>query len=396
MISLEQARKKIGELVPLAPERIGLSQALGRVCHRDIVAVTDCPSVSASLKDGYAVRSGDVDRASPDCPVVLRCQGTATAGGDFPGRVGPGQTVRIMTGAPVPAGADAVLSSEFARQEGGRILALANARPGRNILEQGSDIRAGEVAVTAGTRLGPADLGLLAAAGIGQVDVHGRPRVAVVATGTELVAPGETIARGRIAASNLVTLVAALADMGIRAEARIIRDDLESLHRKLAVLADNHDLILTCGGVLDGDRDFTLSAMDRLGVEPIFRRVRMGPGKGACLGRRAGCLFLNLPGGPPSNHVAWLLLARPAVQRLCGWCESPTLVARLTRPVKGRRDWSQLVYARLDRDGAEITVTPLAGMTRLETMARADCLLEIPDGCAELAVNTLQKVWKIR
>ncbi len=399
MVSLALARDMVRRLVPLAGERIGLDRALGRVTADDVVAVCDCPSVDSSLKDGYAVVSSDLRLAAAAAPVRLEILGTLTAGQDPAGcRVRPGTTVRIMTGAAIPAGADAVLASEFACEEGGWVLALADAHPGRNILGKGTDVGAGSVVVRAGTRLHAAHLGLLAAAGVHELSVHCLPRVAVVATGSELVPPGEVVGPGRVAASNMVTLAAGLRQAGFPVQTRIVRDNLEEMHRSLEPLLAEHDLLLTCGGVLDGDKDYTMRAMAALGVEPFFSRVRVGPGKGTCMGRKGKTVIFNLPGGPPSNHVGFLLLALPAARRLAGERDpfASSLRAPLTRRVRGRAGWTQVVYGRLRAGSRGCEAEPRTGEARLQLMAGADCLIELPEEVECLEAGATGTIWKIR
>ncbi|MBW2329324.1 MAG: molybdopterin molybdotransferase MoeA, partial [Deltaproteobacteria bacterium] len=312
LISLEEARKIIGEILPLAPEPVHINDGVGRITTADVAAVSDCPSTDSSLKDGFAVVSADIAGASRKHPVTLQVVGTLTAGQDKEGLVvSSGNTVRIMTGAAVPQGADAVLTSEFAELDGDRATIFRDAHPGRNILEHGHDVRSSEVLIRPGTRLRATHIGLLAAAGVSEVSVYRQPKIVIVATGSELVKPGNPIARGKVAASNLVTLQAALRDLGMESSAVIIHDDLQNLQQQMMPLLEKFDVMLTCGGVLDGDKDLTMRAMDLLAVEPVFRRVRVGPGKGICLGRRGKTIMFNLPGGPPSNHVAFLLLALP-------------------------------------------------------------------------------------
>ncbi len=401
LVPLSEARFLVADLPPLALEEVALKDALGRRVGRDVQAAADCPSVDASLKDGFAVHSADIMAATPDNPVMLQVVDMVAAGGKSRARVGPGQAIRIMTGAPIPEGADAVLASEFARENDGHVQALADAHPGRNILALGSDVAREEVIVRAGTRLGPAHLGLLAAAGVNAVSVFRQPRVMVVATGSELVAPGEPITSGRVAASNMVTLVAELQAMGLDPDWLLIRDDLDSLREKIAPLIGRYDCVLTCGGVLDGDKDYTMQAMRELRIEPIFQRVRVGPGKGICLGSSANgsTLFFNLPGGPPSNHVAFVLLARPCIERIEG-CENPfsgAVAARLLGDIRGQVGWTQVFYGCLSGQGVEQVVRPITGMSRLAAMAEADCLIELPEdlenACQE---STVQTIWKIR
>ncbi|HHB77595.1 MAG TPA: molybdopterin molybdenumtransferase MoeA, partial [Desulfobulbus sp.] len=296
LIGLGRARQLVQRIDPLGVERISADNAAGRIAACDIDACCSCPTLDASLKDGFAVRGRDIASACRERPVPLTLVGSVVAGGHCDITVKTGQAVRIMTGAPIPAGADAVLASEFADTSGNQVLALADAGPGRNILACGSDVTAGSTIIDRGTRMFPGHLGLLAAAGVAEIPVFRQPRVLVIATGSELAVPGEPIAPGQVAASNLVTLMAEAGAMGIHADHLLVRDDLHLLQEKIAPLIEKYDVILTCGGVLDGDKDFTMQAMDNLGVEPVFRRVRVGPGKGVCLGKKDSTCIFNLPG----------------------------------------------------------------------------------------------------
>ena len=398
MISLSKARGCISRVQPLEAVTVSLDKALGLFCCADVAAEADCPSTSSSLKDGFAVHSADIAQASHNHPVQLALVGSVAAGGQTTARVGAGQAIRIMTGAPIPKGADAVLASEFASQKDKTVHAFADAHPGRNILGRGVDVGEGDIILPGGARLFPAHLGLLAAAGVAEVMVCRPPKVVVVATGSELVAPGERITAGKIAASNLVTLLAEVRSLGIEADWLLVRDNLHLLREKIAPLIGGYDVILTCGGVLDGDKDFTVQAMEELGVEPVFHRVRVGPGKGICLGIKEDTSIFNLPGGPPSNHVAYFLLARAGILRLCGAMDpfADYLMARLTASLPGQQGWTQVFYGRLGRDGERRTVTPLTRRSRLQAMAEADCLVEITEECSGADAGTIQKIWKIR
>ena len=209
MISLSQAHQQIRMLSPLKPLPVPLDKALGLICAVEIRAVTNCPTVDSSLKDGFAVLSTDIADATAEHPILLTVAGSLTAGDDTDRlSVKSGTAVRIMTGAAIPSGATAVLASEFAQVKGQQVLAMADARPGRNILHTGSDIIQGQVVLKKGDFLGPAHLGLLAAAGVNEVSCYPVPRVAVAATGSELVLPGEPVTPGKVAASNMVTAAA--------------------------------------------------------------------------------------------------------------------------------------------------------------------------------------------
>ncbi len=400
-VSLQTARNLIEELACCCgPERISLGKAGGRVCGEDIAAVSDCPSLDSSLKDGFALQAQDLEHTSSAWPIRLELAGTLTAGQQSGGILESGQAIRIMTGAPIPQGADAVLASEFASQQGNFVFASAVVPQGSNILFKGKDVRAQEIIVKSGTVLSPAHLGLLAAGGIAELVVYQQPRVMVVATGSELVAPGDLITPGKVAASNLVTLIEELKILGIDAEQMIIDDDPACLQEVMKPLIGQYDLVLTCGGVLDGDKDFTMQVMERIGVKPIFHRVRVNPGRGVCFGRKDKTFFLNLPGGPPSNHVSFLLFARLIVWRLSGRANQSLYFASLTKTIiSSHGNWTQIYYGRLgiDMNRPEMTtVTPVFNRSRLMAMAEANCLILISEDQAELQTGTVIELLKFR
>lgn len=395
MISLNQAHREIAKLQPLAPVAVSLDKALGLVCSEDVFAVSSCPSVDSSLKDGFAVIAGDIDCASETRPVELSVVGSLMAGDDndvF--KVVQGKAVRIMTGAPVPPGATSVVASEFTEQKGNIVIVKADARAGRNILRQGSDIKRGQLLLSKNIQLRPTHLGLLAAAGVGALSCYPAPRVAVAATGSELVWPGEEVTPGKVAASNMVTARAELQGLGISASTHIVRDNLDGLEEQFRVLVREVDLLITCGGVLDGDKDLTMKAMERLGMEKIFHRVRIGPGKGACLGRVGDTVVFNLPGGPPSNHVALTLLALPGCRRLMGFDSwlPPMIEVVLKEDLSGQEGWTQLVYCSLKYENDCLAAFPQS-MGRLEAMAGADALVLIPESCKRLKAGMHARAW---
>ena len=399
MISLHQAHQHIRELRSLKPVTVSLDDALGLVCAEDVRAATNCPSVDSSLKDGFAVLSADIADASPGHPVTLSVAGALTAGADAESYcVTSGIAVRIMTGAPIPRGATAVLASEFAQVNGDQVTIRADARPGRNILYKGSDIIRNQVVLHRGDTLSPSHLGLLAAAGLNEVVCYPLPRVAVAATGSELVWPGEPVPPGKVAASNMVTAGAELQALGITASTVLLRDNLDHLQEQFGHLVRQVDVLITCGGVLDGDKDLTLRAMEQIGMEKIFHRVRIGPGKGACMGWVGNTLVFNLPGGPPSNHVALILLALPGVRRLMGYTDFLPQKRKvlLSEELTGQKNWTQLVYSRTKYENGSLLGVPLRDMGRLEAMAAADSLLETPEGCAVIREGAWAEAWCFR
>lgn len=399
MISLREAHRLLADLAPLPPRELPLVEALGLALAADVFATADCPSVDSSLKDGFAVLSSDLFAASRQQPVALEVAGLLAAGEEVGGcRVGSGNCLRILTGAPLPAGATAVLAQEFASVAGARLTACADAPPGKNVLVRGSDIACGQRVLKAREVLEPAKLGLAAAAGLGVLPVHPRPRAAIVATGSELVWPGEPIGAGKIAASNLLIAAAELRRLGLEPKLYLERDHLEPLEQRLAAILPEVDLLITCGGILDGDKDLTMRAVERLGMEKLFHRVCIGPGKGACCGRIGRTLVFNLPGGPPSHHVALLLLALPGVRRLMGHDQifPEKVTAYLGEELRGQRDWTQLVYAAIDSENGRLQARPLSRLPRLFAMAKGQGLIEIPEGCECLAAGSLAEVWRYR
>ncbi len=396
MISLNQAHQRISMLHSLQPVVVSLDQALGLVCAEDVYAVANCPTVDSSLKDGFAIVSTDIADASPSNPVTLTVVGAVTAGEDTDKfRVTSGTAVRIMTGAPIPQGATSVLASEFAQVDDKFVTIRADARAGRNILRKGSDIVQDQVVLDRGNLLGPAHLGLMAAAGLNKVLCYPLPKVAVVATGSELVWPGDPVTPGKIAASNMVIAAAELQALGVKASTVLLRDNLDQLQKKFRSLVRQVDVLITCGGVLDGDKDLTMQAMEQIGMEKIFHRVRIGPGKGACMGRIGNTVVFNLPGGPPSNHVALLLLALPGVHRLMGFKNflPPKRKVFVAEELTGQEDWTQLVYSSANYDNGRLSAVPLRSTGRLEAMTKANALIEISEGCKIIKEGALAEAW---
>ncbi len=399
MISLNQAHQHISKIPSLEPAVFSLDKALGLICAEDVSARTNCPTVDSSLKDGFAVVSADIAEASSNNPVTLTVTGAVTAGDNVDNvRVISGTAVRIMTGASIPYGATSVLASEFGNLEGELVTIGADACSGRNILRRGSDIEESQVVLGREELLGPAHLGLLAAAGLNEITCYPRPRVAIAATGSELVLPGELVTPGKVAASNMVTAAAELQALGITASTVLLRDNLDQLQQQFNHLVQQVDVLITCGGVLDGDKDLTLQAMEQIGMERTFHRVRIGPGKGACMGWVGNTLVFNLPGGPPSNHVALLMLALPGIRRLMGFA-NPLPEKReglVTEELNGQENWTQLIYGRVKYENGSLFTVPLRGLGRFEAMAMADALIEIPEGCAVIREDTQAEVWILR
>ncbi len=383
MISYDEAyRTTLEHIRAFGAEDLALVSTVGRMTADDLVGKVDSPSLNVSLKDGYAVHSADVATARNDAPVSLHLVGTVAAGGAWQGRIQPGEALRILSGAPVPEDTDAVLAEEYTQVDGETVLASNDAHLGRNILLQGSDVRRGEVLVPKGRRLDPPTIGLLAAAGYQSIPVVGLPRVAILATGDEVVAPGEPLGPGKLYASNLVTLAAWCVRYGFAVETLVVRDDADLIRKKLLTCLQDYDAVLTSGGAWSGERDLVVHLLDELGWEKIYHRVRIGPGKAVAFGLFGAKPVFCLPGGPPSNHMAFLQLALPGLQKMSGVQDAglPVRKIRLAESVSGQVDWTQFVHGRLEETSGLPLFHPLNPPSRLQMMSSADAIVKIPEG----------------
>ncbi|MBN2148115.1 MAG: molybdopterin molybdotransferase MoeA [Anaerolineales bacterium] len=391
MISFDHAYQLTLEHIhPLPPETVGLLAAAGRIAAQDFLAKVDVPSLDVSLKDGYAILSTDICNASPTSPVNLTLAGNLAAGDAWEGLVHPSQAVRILSGAPLPQGADAVVAEEFTQLLPDGLRVLNHAEPGRNVLRRGADIQAGQRVVSARQKFHPTVIGLLAAAGYQEVQVIRRPRVAIIATGDEVLAPGQPIIPGKLYASNLFTLAAWCQRFGFEAETFVLPDHADTIRRVLLKCLEQSDVVLTSGGAWQGERDLVVQIMDALGWRKIYHRVRMGPGKAIGFGLYQGKPVFCLPGGPPSNHMAFLQLALPGMQRLAGEQKPglPHLHAIMAETVSGQVDWTQFIHGQLVEESQHLLFQPLRYPSRLQEMAHTDAIVRIPEGTGEISANS--------
>jgi len=304
---------------PMGIEEISLEMSINRTAAEDVAALATYPSADISLKDGFAVRSKDVVRASRQRPAILKVIGSAFAGSRFKGHVRSGSVVKICSGAPIPAGAGAVVSSEFCEETSEHEVHIrADATVGRNILRTGAEVKAGVLIVRAGDVLLPRSMALAASAGISKVRVYQRPKVALLCVGNEVVFPGKPLRPGQVYASNLITLKAWLNSFGIDCVYTVVRDDVNAIRLELEKRLCTVDVILTSGGVWGSERDLVIAAFAELGWQKIFHHVRMGPGKAIGFGLWNDKPVFCLPGGPASNEMAFLQLALPGILRMSG------------------------------------------------------------------------------
>lgn len=370
----------------LSSERISILDAPGRIPAQDIYAEIDAPSVDSSLKDGFAVISDDIRHATTDSPVTLDLIGRIEAGSRKTFQVPPGKAVRILTGAEIPGGVDAVLSDEFAQSENDLVKATAIAEPGRNIMKAGSDVKKGDRLITPGTWLTPGHISYLVAGGITHLNVYKIPRVGLLATGDEILMPGERFQRGKLFASNMALQAAWLKSYGFQSCFAVSGDNFQNLSDAILTMTGETDVIITSGGAWKGDRDLIVSVLDHLGWKKEFHRVRMGPGKAVGMGRLNDTPVFCLPGGPPSNEMAFLMIAFPAICKMAGFKSSPYLKIRgkLTRTVGGEISWTQCIHCTIHKEDTGVRITPIKLQSRLKSMADAQGVFMIPEGTTEI------------
>ncbi len=372
---------------PLDTSEIPLSDSLGFVSAGDVRAKVDSPSADVSMKDGYAVRWTDIRGATQQTPVRLRITGLAGAGQGRILSVSPDMAVRILTGARLPTHADTVIAEELISHDNGYIEIKEPFPWGQDILSRGSDIAKGEAIVESGTELSPGDVGLLAAGGHHVVGVYRKPAVALIATGDEIVLPGQPLDEGKLYASNLMTLHAWCRRYGMTTKVEVIPDKKSLLKEKLTQAVNGYDAVITSGGAWTGDRDFMAGALSDLGWKVIYHRVRLGPGKAVGFGLLQEKPVFILPGGPPSNLVAFLQLVLPGLLKLSGHNGTglSQVSAILEDSVKGQYDWADVTFGRLENVDYIAHFHPLKAHSRLKNMAEADALLKIPEGITHIS-----------
>ena len=387
LLTLDEAQQRIlAHVRPLASELVAVAEAAGRVAAEDACAVVDLPPFASSAMDGYAVRAVDL-------PGTLPVGAEVAAGAPVDRALAPGEAMAISTGGVVPAGADAVVPIEYVVQCGNEVEFPEAVAAGTNVRPRGGDMAAGDVVVAAGTRVAAGQLGALAAAGIVAVRCARRPRVAIVATGSELVPPGTPLAPGQVYEANAVMLAAALAAAGGLAETEPAVADDEEAHRQALERGLAADVLVTSGGVSVGPHDLVRSVERELGVEEVFWRVAIKPGKPVSFGVRGETLVFGLPGNPVSALVGCELFVKPALRALQGLAEplprfQPGRLATGLRRNDARDDFVR-ARTRLERD--TVVLEPLVGQEShmIARAAAADALVHVPRGTGELRAGAV-------
>ncbi|HTZ44279.1 MAG TPA: gephyrin-like molybdotransferase Glp [Jatrophihabitans sp.] len=399
MIELAEARRRLLAACPvLEPARLHVDDAAGCVLAADVTAATAVPPFDNSSVDGFAVRAADVRGATPDRPVELAVLGSVLAGSVADAPVTPGTTWKVMTGAPLPAGADAVVMVEDSSAEqgdprslpGDRVRLFAAPRPGTGVRLAGSDVTDGALVLAAGTVLRPAHLGVLASVGVRQVPVYPRPRVGVLVTGDELASAGQPLEPGQIYESNRAMLMALVRRVGCEpVDLGIARDDRVALRSRLAGAVAECDVVLTCGGVSMGDADPVKAVLADLG-RLNWLQVAIRPAKPFAFGVLDGpTLLMGLPGNPVSSLVSFELLAAPALRHLAGQREpfARPIKAILDADLPPARDDGRTGYLRVMAEfgpDGRLHARPVDRQDshQLSASAAANGLAEVPPGAS--------------
>ncbi len=370
-----------------AVESVDIAHAPGRVLAEAVRADRDYPASTRSVRDGFAVRSGDL-------PAELRVTGEVRAGEAVTRSVGPGEAIEIMTGAPVPAGADAVIMVEHVEREGDRIRSRIVPQPGEYLNPKGAEARRGDLLLKAGARIGFAEVALLATAGIENVPVYRKPRIAILATGDEIVELAETPETHQIRNSNAHSLAAQVRVAGGEAVILPVARDTHASTRELIERGLTYDLLILSGGVSAGKYDIVEEVLASCGAEFFFDRVLIQPGQPIVFGRARGTLFFGLPGNPAATMVTFEIFARAAVERLGGRSDTllPVTLARLTAEFRQRPGLTRFLPARLAMDGVDITPLGWTGSSDIPAVARANAFLVTDPGRETWAKGDLIQV----
>jgi molybdopterin molybdotransferase len=385
LVSIEDALERILERAQALPsEAVRLAEAAGRVLAEPALAAVDLPPFASSAMDGFAVRATDTPGT---LPVVSR----VAAGRPSPQPLPPEAAAAIATGGVVPDGADAVVPVEQTVEQDSRVEISEEARPGAHIRPRGGDVRSGDVVVESGVRLGATQIGALAAAGVSEVRCARRPRVAVLATGTELRAPGEQLGPGEIFESNRAMIAVVLTGAGADVELLPVVADLEDAHRSALERGLAFDVLVTSGGVSMGPHDLVRRIEGELGVQEIFWGVAVKPGKPLSFGVRGATLVFGLPGNPVSSLVGSLLFVRPALLALQGGSTPRPSYERgeTTASLRRNAHRDEFVRARRRVEDGRVVLEPVAGQEShmIVRAASADALVHVPRGEGEIAAG---------
>lgn len=390
MMSFEEARTCILEaVVPLSAEEVSLFEAEGRVLCEDIAAESDIPPFNNSAMDGYAVIAADTREAMKGTPLRLRIVDEIRAGETSAGKgLSPGQAIRIMTGAPIPGGADAVVQLEDTREDGAHVLVFRAVNKNENIRFAGEDIRRGTLVLRRGDQIRPADAGLCASLNYGSLPVYRRPLVGILSTGDEIVDVGGGLPPGKVRNSNAYTLYSEIKRYHALPRYLGIAPDTEEGTAAMLESAMDLDVLITTGGVSKGRYDFVRDALRRLGFAILVESIAMKPGKPCVFGKKGPQLFFGLPGNPVSTMVSFIQFVRPALLRLMGAAriDKPVVNAILNERIVKKKGRTHFIRAYFTvRDGElHVGTTGPQGSGILRSMSSANCLIILPADTSEV------------
>ncbi len=401
MLSLEEARWRVLEAVGTTEKvRRKILEAWGHTLAQDVIAPHPVPPFDNSAMDGYAVLASSVRDAAPESPVRLRVVEDLPAGRVSCREVGPGEAMRIMTGAPLPPGADAVVPVEDTRAEGGTVLVMRSAQVGENVRKAGEDVREGETVLLSGTRIGPAEMGMLASLGQPEVLCHRKAVVGIISTGDELLEPEEELRPGMIRDSNSFSLYGLVLEAdAVPLRLGPVRDDPALLERTILENVDEVDVFITSGGVSVGDYDVVKEVLQRVG-EMDFWKVAMRPGKPQAFGKVRGRPLFGLPGNPVSVMVSFEMFVRPALLKMMGRREifRPTVTAVLDTPIGRKRGRTELIRVIAEwREGRyHARVTGPQGSGILKSMILGNALAVLPEEVGRLEAGEEVTLYLLR
>lgn len=389
-----QARQRIlDEVVPVSGvEKLAIRQSLGRVLAEDIISGINVPGHTNSAMDGYALDGESLSGKSIETYEVI---GTAYAGVAFEKSCGSGQCVRIMTGAPMPSGTDTVIMQEHVEKTNAQQIKIdcVQHRPGQNVRQAGEDIAKGNIVLAAGRVLVPADLGVLASLGMGEVKIRRRPRVAFFSTGDELRALGEPLKDGDVYDSNRYALYGMLSRLDVDIhDLGVIKDDPDLLRDAFITAAEIADVVITSGGVSVGEADYTKNILDEVG-EIGFWKIAIKPGRPLAFGRIGKTLFFGLPGNPVAVMVTFYQLVQPALELLSGKknIEPFTVQATTTEKIRkrpGRQEFQRGILSHNEQGQLTVQKAGMQGSGILTTMSRANCFILLSEQQGNIEVGS--------
>ncbi|MBI4432336.1 MAG: molybdopterin molybdotransferase MoeA [Candidatus Omnitrophica bacterium] len=387
MVSFQEAQKIIKRHAPAAPiEEIALLTALGAVCAQDVKSPVHLPLADNSAMDGFVLRSQDTAGATPDQPVALRIRGTIKAGDSVHKTLSPNETYRVMTGASILLGADAVLEKERAVIRNGHLVISQPLGKGKNIRYQAEEIEKGQLVLSKGSVLNPGGIGFLASMGMTRIKVYKKPMVSLIATGNELVTPGNPLAPGKIYDSNTAMITAALDQMRIRPFlVRKLRDEPRSIQKTLHLVLKESDFVILMGGVSVGDYDFVKEILGKEGVRTLFWKVSQKPGKPLYAGKKKNALVFGLPGNPASVFTCFYEYVYPALRHFMG--HPRPYLAWSHRELKGslRPDPDKFSFIKSKMENGQ-SVIPLQHQKShmISSLCEADSFVVLPNSSGVL------------